>query len=87
MLTKTYKRYVLGTLTLVLTMNWLDRGLVMLLLQPIKEDLHLTDTQLGFLTGIAPLAFFTPPWECPSHAGRTAAIGRRSPPSPLDCGG
>ena len=49
----TYKRYALGVLTLVYTMNFLDRGLMSLLLQPIKEDLHLSDTQLGFLTGIA----------------------------------
>src|SRR6184192_2934849 len=48
-----YKRYVLGTLTLVLTINFVDRGLMMLLLQPIKEDLRLSDTELGFLTGIA----------------------------------
>jgi MFS family permease len=48
-----YKRYVLGSLTLVCTMNFLDRCLVLLLLQPIKEDLRLTDTQLGFVTGIA----------------------------------
>jgi MFS family permease len=34
-------------------MNFLDRGLIGLLLQPIKQDLHLSDTQLGFLTGIA----------------------------------
>jgi len=48
-----YKRYVLGTLTLVFTLNFVDRGLIGLLLQPIKEDLHLSDTRLGFLTGIA----------------------------------
>jgi predicted MFS family arabinose efflux permease len=48
-----YRRYVLGALTLVLTLNYLDRCLVLLLLQPIKIDLHLSDTQLGFLTGIA----------------------------------
>jgi MFS family permease len=48
-----YKRYVLGALTLVYTLNYVDRGLVILLLQPIKEDLRLSDTQLGFLTGIA----------------------------------
>jgi len=48
-----YKRYVLLVLTVVYTMNYTDRVLVMLLLQPIKEDLHLSDTQLGFLTGIA----------------------------------
>src|SRR5882762_7060660 len=48
-----YRRYVLGTLTLVYTLNFLDRGLIVLLLQPIKEDLHLSDSQLGLLTGIA----------------------------------
>src|SRR3982074_325718 len=53
MFSKTYKRYVLGTLTLVYTLNSLDRILINLLLQPIKEDLHLSDTQLGLLTGIA----------------------------------
>jgi predicted MFS family arabinose efflux permease len=44
---------VLGVLTLVLTLNYLDRCLMLLLLQPIKVDLRLSDTQLGFLTGIA----------------------------------
>lgn len=48
-----YKRYMLGVVTLVCTLNNLDRGLIGLLLQPIKEDLSLSDTQLGFLTGIA----------------------------------
>jgi MFS family permease len=50
---KAYKRYVLGTLTFVFTLNSLDRVLVNLLSQPIKDDLQLSDTQLGFLTGIA----------------------------------
>jgi MFS family permease len=40
-------------LTTVYMLNLVDRGLMILLLQPIKEDLHLSDTQLGFLTGIA----------------------------------
>ena len=34
-------------------LNLVDRGLMVLLLQPIKEDLQLSDTQLGFITGIA----------------------------------
>ena len=34
-------------------LNLVDRGLMAMLLQPIKEDLQLSDTQLGFLTGIA----------------------------------
>ena len=49
----TYKRYVLAMLTLVYTLNFVDRNLIILLLQPIKDDLQLSDTQLGFLTGIA----------------------------------
>src|SRR5262245_35590191 len=48
-----YSRYVLVALTGVYTLNLVDRGLMILLLQPIKEDLGLTDTQLGFVTGIA----------------------------------
>jgi MFS family permease len=58
MFSEGYRRYVLGALTLVYTLNFLDRGLVALLLQPIKEDLRLSDTQLGFLTGIAFGAFY-----------------------------
>ena len=50
---RAYKGYVLTTLTLVYTIGSLDQGLMSLLLQPIKDDLHLTDTQLGFLTGVA----------------------------------
>jgi len=53
-----YRRYVLGAVTFVYTLNFLDRGLMILLLQPIKEDLHLSDTQLGFLTGIAYALFY-----------------------------
>jgi MFS family permease len=53
-----YKRYVLTALTLVYTLNYLDRGLIILLLQPIKEDLRLSDTQLGFVTGIAFALFY-----------------------------
>jgi predicted MFS family arabinose efflux permease len=48
-----YKRYVLCALTLVCALNYLDRGLIALLLQPIKEDLKISDTKLGCLTGIA----------------------------------
>jgi MFS family permease len=48
-----YKRYALITVSVVYTLSMLDQGLISLVLQPIKEDLHLTDTELGFLTGIA----------------------------------
>src|ERR1700742_5244773 len=52
-MSQAYKRYVLTAMTSVYMLNLVDRDLVTLLLQPIKDDLHLSDTQLGFLTGIA----------------------------------
>jgi MFS family permease len=58
MFSTAYKRYVIGTLTLVYTLNSLDSGLMILLLQPIKQELHLSDSQLGFLTGIAFALFY-----------------------------
>lgn len=48
-----YKRYALAAMTSVYMLNLVDRGVMALMLQPIKEDLQLSDTQLGFLTGIA----------------------------------
>src|SRR5688500_17801561 len=53
-----YKRYALGMMTAVYTLNLVDRGLINLLLQPVKEDLQLSDTQLGLLTGIAFALFY-----------------------------
>jgi MFS family permease len=53
MFSQAYKRYALFVVTLVYTLNFVDRNLMILLLQPIKDDLHLSDTQLGVLTGIA----------------------------------
>lgn len=53
MLSPAYRRYALAAMTMVYMLNLVDRGLMMLLLQPIKEDLQLSDTQLGLLTGIA----------------------------------
>jgi predicted MFS family arabinose efflux permease len=48
-----YRRYALAAMTAVYMLNLVDRGLMILLLQDINEDLQLNDTQLGFLTGIA----------------------------------
>jgi len=53
-----YKRYVLATLTLVYTLNSLDVPLVNLLVEPIKSELHLSDVQIGFLTGMAFALFY-----------------------------
>ena len=45
--------YVLFVLTLVGTVCTLDRQIVNILVEPIRRDLALNDTQMGFLTGMA----------------------------------
>ena len=50
---RAYKNYALAAMTAVYMLNLVDRGLMGLLLQSIKVDLALSDTQLGFVTGIA----------------------------------
>jgi len=54
----TYKRYVLIILMLVYASNFLDRQILGILLQPIKTDLGLSDTQLGLLSGIGFALFY-----------------------------
>ena len=50
--------YVLALLTLVYTFNHIDRQILVILLEPIKADLHLDDSQLGLLSGLAFAAFY-----------------------------
>jgi len=45
--------YVLGVLLLVYGCNYLDRQIFVILQEPIKKDMGLTDTQLGLLTGFS----------------------------------
>ena len=44
-----YTWYVLVLLTCVNTLNFVDRNIIFALFEPIKRELHLTDTQLGWL--------------------------------------
>ena len=46
-------------LFLVYVVNFLDRSILGILNQPIKDDLQLSDTQMGFLGGIAFAIFYT----------------------------
>jgi predicted MFS family arabinose efflux permease len=55
---ETYRRYVLGLLAVVYVFNFTDRQILAVLLQPIKEELLVSDTQLGFLSGIAFALFY-----------------------------
>lgn len=52
------RRLVLALLTTALTLSYVDRYLVAVLVQPIKAELGLTDVQIGLLTGFAFAAFY-----------------------------
>jgi MFS family permease len=54
-----YKRYMLLVLTVILAFNSVDRIALGVILQDIKIDLALSDTQLGVLTGIAFAMFYS----------------------------
>jgi MFS family permease len=50
--------YAVGVFTLVLMFNFLDRGIVQLLIGPLKADLQLSDQQVGLLMGVAFAIFY-----------------------------
>jgi len=53
-----YRNYVLAMLTLVYVFNFVDRQVLIILQESIKKELHLSDTQLGMLSGLAFAAFY-----------------------------
>jgi predicted MFS family arabinose efflux permease len=54
-----YRRYVLAVLVLVYIVNFIDRQVFSILIEPIRADIDLSDTQLGFLGGVAFAFFYT----------------------------
>ncbi|WP_337185562.1 MFS transporter [Phenylobacterium sp.] len=50
--------YAIGILTAVSFFNYMDRMVLAVLLEPIKAELGLTDSQLGLLSGLAFAAFY-----------------------------
>jgi len=56
---RVYKNYLLSLLLIILAFNFMDRLALGLVLQNIKVDLHLSDTQLGILGGIAFALFYS----------------------------
>lgn len=56
--TRTYLNYALSVLVVVNVVNYLDRAIIGVLIEPMKADLGLTDTQIGFMTGIAFALFY-----------------------------
>lgn len=56
--TPLYRNYALAILFLSYVVNFVDRSILSILLEPIKLDLQLTDTQLGLLGGLAFALFY-----------------------------
>ena len=59
MFSESYKTTVLWLLVLAYTFNFIDRTIISTIGQAIKEDLGLTDTQLGLLGGLAFALLYT----------------------------
>ncbi|MFI5162971.1 MAG: spinster family MFS transporter [Sphingobacteriales bacterium] len=53
-----YRNYVLAMLTLVYVFSFIDRQVLVILQESIKKELHLSDTQLGMLSGLAFAIFY-----------------------------
>ena len=54
-----YRNYALAVLFLGYVVNFIDRSILSILLEPIKLELELNDTQLGLLGGLAFAVFYT----------------------------
>ncbi|MCR6644396.1 MAG: MFS transporter [Terricaulis sp.] len=54
-----YPYVVVLILGLIYAFNYLDRQIVAILVEPIKADLNLTDTQIGLVSGFAFALFYT----------------------------
>lgn len=53
-----YRNYVLLMLTLVYVFNFIDRQVLVILQESIKKDLNLSDTQLGWISGLSFAIFY-----------------------------
>ncbi len=58
-LTRGYSYYVLAVLFLVYVFNFVDRQVLAIMLEPIKQEIGVSDTAMGFLTGFAFVIFYT----------------------------
>ena len=55
----TYSWYVVGVLLFAYTVAFVDRQILSLLVQPIRRDLGISDTQIGLLAGFAFAIFYS----------------------------
>ncbi|MDZ4866106.1 MAG: MFS transporter [Alphaproteobacteria bacterium] len=54
-----YRNYALGLLLLIYILNFVDRSVVNILAEPIKNDLGLADWHIGLMSGVAFAIFYT----------------------------
>ena len=54
-----YRHYVLAVLLAAYTLNAFDRSILSLLLEPIRREFGVSDTQLGLLSGLAFALFYS----------------------------
>src|SRR5260221_184309 len=52
------RRVALALLVAIGAINFIDRQILSVLIEPIRSDLHFTDTQFGFLTGLSFAVFY-----------------------------
>ncbi len=79
LLGRNYRIWLVVVLLLLSTLNFADRAILSILAQPIKEDLKLTDTELGMLQGLGFAILYSLLGLAHRLAGRT-----RQPQEP-DC--
>jgi len=54
-----YRWYVVGILTVTYAVSFIDRQIMALLIEPIRRDLGISDTQVSLLIGLAFAIFYT----------------------------
>ena len=57
-LTTGYPNYVLGVLFFVYVLNFIDRQVLSVFVEPIKEEMNASDTQMGLLLGFGFALFY-----------------------------
>lgn len=74
-----YSSYVLMVLGLVSMANYYDRNLITILIEPIERDLHLSDGQIGLLSGLGFALMYSllgvPMARLADRMGRTRVLG------------
>jgi predicted MFS family arabinose efflux permease len=58
LISENVKRYTLGVLVVVYTFNFIDRQILSILIEPIKQDLQVSDFEMGLLAGTAFAIFY-----------------------------